>query len=229
MSIEIYADGATLENIDELNKNPAIKGFTTNPSLMRRSGVTNYKEFAMEMLGRTNKPISFEVIADDMEGMEREARIISGWGNNVFVKIPPMNTGQRSTSLITRKLAESGIKLNLTCLFTYKQIELAITSLIPTTNAIISIFAGRIMDTGISASPYVYYAKNNATNNMKILWASTREIYNIQQAKSCGADIITISPKLLQKLDLHGRNLYGYSLATIKMFRDDAVASGYKI
>ena len=228
MTIEIYADGVTIQNIAELEENPLIFGYTTNPTLMRKSGVINYESFAKEMIERTNKPISFEVIGDTLADMEREAKIISNWGENVFVKIPPMTTDGTETYLIAHKLAKMGIKINFTCLFTYNQIEDAINAS-GVSDAILSIFAGRIMDTGIDASPFISYAKNNVTDNIKVLWASTRETWNIKQAEECGADIITVPPNMIQKLKLWGKDLKEYSLETVKMFREDAIASGYKI
>ena len=228
MTIEIYADGATIQNIEELEENPLIFGYTTNPTLMRKSGVTNYESFAKEMIERTNKPISFEVIGDTLEDIEREARIISNWGKNVFVKIPPMTTDGTETYFVAHKLARKEIKINFTCLFTYNQIEDAINAS-GVSDAILSVFAGRIMDTGIDASPFISYAKNNVTDNIKVLWASTRETWNIKQAEESGADIITVPPNMIQKLPLWGKDLKEYSLETVCMFRDDAVASGYRI
>jgi len=229
MTIEIYADGATLENIDELNESSLIKGVTTNPSLINRAGITDYEKFAKEMVAKTDKPISFEVIADDLDGMYREARIISGWGDNVYVKVPPMTTDGISTQIIAEKLTGRGIKLNLTCLFTYSQIETAI-KIIGTNSGILSIFAGRIMDTHRDACPLIHYAHNNVfTSKTKVLWASTREIWNIRQAEESGADIITVPVKMLPKIKLIGKNLLKFSKETVLMFRQDAVASGYKI
>lgn len=229
MSIEIYADGANLKGIIELNKNPLIEGITTNPSLMRKAGVTNYEEFALEALSYVKeKPISFEVIGNYWPEMSEQAKKIASWQNNVFVKIPFFNTeGTRMEGLV-KELINNGIKINLTAIFSYKQIEQSIKWL-GNNDSIISIFAGRIADGGYDPTQFIKYAKYNKEPKQKILWASTRERYNIQQAEESGADIITVGHDILKKVIDGKKDLEQYSLETVKMFRDDAISSGFTL
>jgi len=230
MTIKIYADGADLQSIIELNKNPLVTGLTTNPTLLKKAGVTNYKEFALEVLKNvTEKPISFEVVGDDWETMARQAREINSWASNVFVKIPFYNTeGIRMEGLVKELVAEK-IKINLTAVFTYEQIRNSIRWLGNNTNSIISVFAGRISDAGYDPKSFIQYAKYNKMPNQEILWASTRERWNIQQAEECGADIITVGHDILKKVIDGKKDLEDFSLETVRMFYNDAVASGFTL
>lgn len=228
MPIKIFADGANLENISILNSDPTIQGYTFNPSLLRKSGVTDFEKFAKDVLKITKLPVSFEVFSDDWENMEREALILSSFGENVFVKIPPMTTeGVRTTGLIESLLSKN-VKLNLTCIFTFKQIDHAIKILGNTEN-IISIFAGRIADAGYDPISFIKYATYNKQSNQQILWASTRGLWNIKEAEDAGANIITIGTDILKKRNIIGKDLEEYSKETIQMFRNDAIASGFKL
>ena len=228
MPIDIYADGATLENFEELEANPIIKGYTFNPSLLKKAGVTDFMQFAKKIVSKTDKPISLEVFADDWEGMVKEAEILSNLGENVFVKIPITTTEGIKTAGIVDNLIRMNIKVNYTAIFSYKQIDNAIGAL-GNTDSIISIFAGRIIDTGRDASPFIQYAKYNKRGNQKILWASSRGLWNIKQAEDAGADIITIGYDILKKMSLWGKDLGDFSLDTVKMFRKDALDSGFTI
>lgn len=199
-----------------------VAGFTTNPSLMRKAGITDYRQFADAVLGIAgDKPVSFEVLADDFAEMERQAREIASWGQNVQVKIPVMNTmGNPAYDLIWR-LARSGVKVNVTAIFTAQQARFAIDSLDGT--GIVSVFAGRIADTGSDPSRVMRSAKARCTGfATQLLWASAREVYNVVQAEEAGCDIITLSPDLIAKLDGFGRNLTEYSLETVRQFHRDA-------
>jgi len=228
MTIKIYADGAKLSEIEELNENPLIKGFTFNPSLLRKSGVENFEEFAKKVLKKTNLPVSLEVFSDNWEDMEREALILSSWGEQVFVKIPIMTTDGIKTIGLIESLLKQNVKLNLTCIFTFKQINDAIKILGDTPN-IISIFAGRICDTGRDPKTFIQYANYNKLPLQQILWASTRGLWNIKEAEESGADIITIGTDIMKKMSLIGKDLDDFSKDTVQMFRNDAIASGFKI
>ncbi len=215
----IYLDGADLKTMRELG--PQVGGFTTNPSLMKKAGITNYQKFITQALDAANgKPISFEVIADDISQMESQARVLSSMAPNIYVKIPVTNTMGESTSYLCRKLSAEGIRLNVTAVFTFDQITNICRSLWK--DSIISIFCGRIADTGIDPVPYITKATMVRSSFTKILWASTRELLNVKQAQAAGADIITITPDLLRKLTLMGKNLGEYSLETVKQFYTDA-------
>lgn len=215
----IYLDGADWETMRRLHH--VVQGFTTNPSLMRSAGIANYRDFAEGILSFTSKPISFEVFADDMDGMERQAREIASWGENVYVKIPVTNTKGESTGLLTRKLGRDGIKLNVTAIFTFEQIETVSRNLIYAP-AILSIFCGRIADTGRDPVPFIEKALRVKSSHTQVLWASTREVYNVVQARQAGANIITMSPDLIRKIDLIGKDLAQYSLETVTQFYQDA-------
>jgi transaldolase len=223
MQIKIYADGATLDEIEALNEDPRISGYTFNPSLLRKSGVTNFEKFAKEVLSMTSLPVSLEVFSDTWEEMEREALILSSWGENVFVKIPPATTEGIKTFGLVESLIAKSVKLNLTAIFTFKQIDDAIKLLGDTPN-IISIFAGRISDSGRNPETFINYASLNKKPQQQILWASTRGLFNIKQA-----DIITIGVDILKKMQLWGKDLNVYSLETVRMFRKDALDSGFEI
>ena len=221
----IYADGADLAQMKALAADERVAGFTTNPSLLRKAGVTDYRAFAnavLDVIG--DKPVSFEVFADDFKTMESQAREIASWGQNVYVKIPVTNTlGNPSYDLIYR-LSRSGIKVNVTAIFTADQARISAGSLDGT--GIISVFAGRIADTGADPARIMRSAKAKiGSRPTQLLWASAREVYNVVQAEECGCDIITLSPDLIAKLSGFGRNLTTYSLETVKQFHADA--AGY--
>ena len=229
--IDIYADGADEKEIIKFNKMSMVKGLTTNPSLMKKSGVKNYINFCKKILKKVKKPISFEIFADEEYEILRQARIISKWGKNVYVKIPIVNTKNISLNNVIKTLSNEKINLNITAIFTKKQIKGVINSLNSKTPAIISIFCGRIADAGVNPSDFIQYANKIRKNkeNIKILWASTREIYNIIEAQNAKSDIITVPTSILNKLNLIGKNLDNYSVETVRMFYDDAKKAGYKL
>ena len=199
-----------------------VEGFTTNPTLARDSGVVDYGAFLnMAILSARDKPISFEVFADELVEMERQARKISTWGDNVYVKIPCTLTNGRSTGLLVGKLSRRGIKINVTAVMTFEQIAEMTRFLFVGTPAILSIFCGRIADTGRDPVPFITKALQQKHDKTKILWASTRELLNIKQADAAGADIITVTPALLAKMELFGKDLGEYSLETVKQFHKD--------
>ena len=230
--LKIFADGADLENIKFLSTKTYIKGFTTNPSLMRKKGVSDYKNFALEVLKICqNKPVSFEIFADDLGDMERQAIEISKWGENVNVKIPVTNTKGESTQELIKSLSERKIICNITAILTIEQLKTIVNALDVNTPAILSIFAGRIADTGINPSPIMAEAVKIAKSKPKsqILWASTRELFNIFQAESTGCQIITIPHDIINKFHLLGKDLTDLSLETVKTFYKDAKSAGFKI
>ncbi len=227
--IDIYLDGADLHLITRWAKHPAVSGFTTNPSLLAAAGVTDYAEFGkLATAAALDKPISFEVVTDDLRDMERQALRIAAWGRNVFVKIPITNAVGTSTLPLVTRLTESGVNVNVTAVFTDRQIEQSLWALIHARHAIISIFAGRIGDTGREPETWFANAQRMRQNpNVKLLWASTREVYNILQAARIGVDIITISPTLLDKAGQYwDKDLEQYSLETVTQFLVDAQRSG---
>ncbi len=229
-SIDIYLDGADLSLITKWAKQPAISGFTTNPSLLKAAGVTNYAEFGkLATAAALCKSISFEVVTDSIEDMERQARIISKWGPNVFVKIPITNSLGVSTLRLVTRLAEDDIKVNVTAVFSMEQIYEAQRALIHSRNAILSIFAGRIADTGREPETFVADAVKvfRVNPRVKVLWASTREVYNVVQASRVGADIITMTPVLFDKVAQNwGKDLTEYSRETVTQFLVDGMRSG---
>lgn len=232
MKIKIYADGADEKEITHYYLQDNISGLTTNPSLMRKSGIQNYKDFSIKILKKIkNKPISFEVFADDFKSMYHQSKIISSWGKNVYVKIPITNTKGAYSSQLIKKLSNENIKLNITAIFTRSQVNRVYRSLQKKTDAIISIFAGRIADTGRDPVNLIEYANKLFKKNVKhkILWASTREVLNIFQAEKAGADIITVPTNILKKLNLKNKSLKEYSLETVKEFYKDAKEAKYKI
>ena len=232
LNIEIFADGADLSSILELNNNPIIKGFTTNPTLMNKAGILNYKNFAIDLLSKVNnKPISFEVFADDIDEMEKQANEISSWGANVNIKIPITNTLGESTAPLVKKLTKNNITCNVTAIFTITQL-LSITETIDeNANIILSLFAGRIADTGVNPVPIMEESVNLTKHmpNCKILWASPREFLNIFQAEEAGCHIITVAPDLINKFANYKKDLDKFSLETVEMFYNDAQKAGYKI
>jgi|TARA_B110000438_G_C15811466_1_gene649847 transaldolase len=232
LKIKIFADGADLESIKILNTKNYIKGFTTNPSLMKKAGIKDYKDFAIKLLSEIkDKPISFEVFSDDIIEMEKQAEEIASWGKNVNVKIPITNTKKIPTIELIRKLSAKGIICNITAIFTASQIQDVVEVLDKTTPAILSIFAGRIADTGIDPEKIVTDSINIAKSKPKseILWASTRENLNIFQAERMGCHIITVPHDLLKKMSNIGKNLEEFSLETVHGFYTDALSAGYRI
>jgi len=229
-NVKIFADGADLEAILELAAQPGIAGFTTNPTLMRKSGVTDYEGFARKLLERiTDRPVSFEVFADEHAQMIRQARLIASWGSNVYVKIPVTDTRGAGTAAVVRELAASGVHVNVTALMTVGQVEAASAALAGGPPAIVSMFAGRIADTGRDPIPPMRAALAVLAQypQLKLLWASPREILNVRQADDIGVHIITVTTDLLTKLDLFGRDLEDFSLETVRMFHHDAATAGY--
>lgn len=234
MSVKIFADGASLDEMLSAyaSKDPPIAGFTTNPTLMRKAGISNYTSFAKEVLGRIKDlPVSFEVFSDELQEMERQARHIASWGSNVFVKIPVTNTRGLSTAPLVKKLSGDGISLNITAVFTLDQVDDIVANLSPETPSIISIFAGRIANAGVDPMPIMQSAVQRAKHLHKcqILWASPREALNIKQAEHCGCHIITITSNLLKEMQNFGKDLAKYSLETVQMFHHDAAKAGYQI
>ena len=232
LKIDIYADGADFASIVKLNNNSMIKGFTTNPTLMKKAGVANYKDFAIELLKVIKeKPISFEVFSDEIEEMETQAREISSWADNVYVKIPVTNSKGLSTKEIISNLSNDNIKLNVTAVFTLDQVKGIISSVNKKSNTIISIFAGRIADTGVDPIPLMQKSVSLSKINtkIKILWASPRELLNIIHADKSGCQIITVAEDIIKKINLVNKDLQEFSLETVKMFYDDAQRVGYKI
>lgn len=232
LKVKIFGDGADLKSIQMLYEKPFIKGFTTNPTLMRQAGINNYKSFALDVLQLVpDRPVSFEVFADDIPNMEAQALEIASWGKNVNVKIPITNTKGESTASLVKKLSDKGVICNITALFTLDQVKEIVDVLNPNTPAIISIFAGRIADTGFDPVPLMKEAVEIASSKPKaeVLWASPRELLNIFQADEVGCHIITVTPDVLKKLSGVGKNLTTFSLETVLMFYNDAKTAGYTI
>jgi transaldolase len=232
LKIKIFADGADINGIKEMLLNPEIKGFTTNPTLMRKAGVQDYENFAKAVLEVvTELPVSFEVFADDLDGMEKQARRITSWGDNVNVKIPVTNTQGASTATIVERLSADGIQLNVTALMTLDQVRDVGRALHQDTPSIVSVFAGRVADTGIDPVPHMIAALEILKDRPKaeLLWASPRELLNIIQADQIGCHIITVTNDVLKKMNLFGKNLGQLSLETVEMFYRDALAAGYSI
>ena len=232
LRIKIFADGADIKSMKALAANPRVKGFTTNPTLMRKANITDYVAFAHEVLAAIpNHPVSFEVFADEFAEMEAQALEIASWGKNVYVKIPVTNTKSASAMPLVQRLSKRGVRLNVTAVFTLEQVEAITAALDAGTPAVISVFAWRIADTGVDPMPLMAQAKKItlAKPKAELLWASPRELINIFHADSIGCDIITVTPDVLAKLDLVGKDLDEYSLETVKMFYKDASAAGYSI
>jgi transaldolase len=232
LRIKLFCDGADFGSLLTWSADPRIKGFTTNPTLMRKSSVVNYEAFARELVKVIpDRPISFEVLADDPETMEEQALAISTWGPNVNVKVPVTNTWGAFTGPSLRRLSREGVALNVTALFTLEQVERVAACLDPDVPAIISVFAGRIADTGIDPVPIIRSAVRMIEHlpNVELLWASPRELLNVFQAEDAGCHIITMVPEILSKLDLVGKDLDAYSLETVNMFYRDACAAHYQI
>ena len=232
LRIKLFCDGADFGSLLTWSADPRIKGFTTNPTLMRKSSVVNYEAFARQLVKVIpDRPIAFEVLADDPETMEEQALAIATWGANVNVKVPITNTWGAFTGPSLRRLSGEGVPLNVTALFTLEQVERVAACLDPDVPAIISIFAGRIADTGIDPVPIIRSAVRMIEHlpHVELLWASPRELLNVFQAEDAGCHIITMVPEILSKLDLVGKDLDAYSLETVNMFYRDACAANYQI
>lgn len=232
LKIKIFADGADLAGMLELSRKPYIKGLTTNPTLMRKAGVANYEVFAREVLTHiTNLPVSFEVIADDEDTMESQARYIATWGRNVFVKIPVTNTRREPMHNLMHRLSHDGIQVNATALLTIPQVREVAKALRGGALSNVSVFAGRIADTGRDPLPMMTEAMEILRGNQhtELIWASPRELLNIFHAEQIGCHIITVTNDIMRKLDLLGKNLDDFSLETVRMFYDDAVKAGYAL
>jgi transaldolase len=232
LDIKIFADGADLASIKNLNMNQDISGFTTNPSLMKKASITDYKKFCLDVLKITkNKPISFEIFSDDLDEMYDQANEIASWGKSIFVKIPITNSKGEKTFGLIKKLLEKKIKCNVTAILTIQQVKEIYEISNSETDVIISIFAGRIADTGIDPILMMSEAVNicKTKKNIEILWASTRELINIFQANQINCQIITVPHDILKKISLIGKNLDDLSLETVQMFLSDATKAGYKI
>jgi transaldolase len=230
LQVRIFADGADKDGMLEMYRNPLIKGFTTNPTLLRKAGVSDYRTFALDILKTIpDRPMSFEVLSDEFDEMEVQAQKISGWGENVYVKIPVTNTRGESSIKLIGKLVRAGIKLNVTAMMTLDQVRDVSLALAEGMSAYVSVFAGRIADTGRDPVPLMYAAVEllRMYSNIELIWASPREILNIFQADLIGCQIITVTHDILKKLDLIGKDLHEFSLDTVKMFRDDALKAGY--
>lgn len=232
LGIEIYSDGADVDEIVEAYRTGMAHGFTTNPTLMAKAGVPEYRAFAKEVLEAVpDLPISFEVFADDARGIASQAREISSWGPNVYVKVPVCNTSGESSAPIVRELTSDGLKLNVTAVLALEQVEETLAALTEGVPAIISIFAGRVADTGRDPMPHMRRAVEMCSSNpdVRVLWASPREVLNVYQAAECGCHLIALTPDLIRKLPLKGKDLGTFSRETVEMFYDDAQRAGYTL
>jgi transaldolase len=230
--IKIFADGASLTGILEMSRNPLISGFTTNPTLMRKAGITDYEAFAREALHVVPElPISFEVFSDELAEMERQALKIAAWGKNVYVKIPSTNTRGESTHHIAGRLAAAGVKLNITAMTTPAHVERMLPALAGGPPAVASIFAGRVADSGRDPVPLMRECMGilRSAPNIELLWASPREVFNLVQAEEIGCHIITMTNDLISKIPLFGKDLDEFALDTVKMFARDSEAAGYRL
>jgi len=229
---KIYADGAELDGMRAMYREPHIKGFTTNPTLMRKAGIADYRAFARQVVAAIpDRPISFEVFSDEFDEMERQAREITTWGSHVYVKIPVTNTRREPAYDLVRRLSTSGVKVNVTALMTLDQVRAVGAALAGGAPANVSVFAGRIADTGRDPVPHMRAALDilAVSPQVELIWASPRELLNVFQAHEIGCHIITVTNDILKKLALLGTDLDDYSLDTVKMFHDDAKAAGYRI
>lgn len=232
LAVQIFADGADKSGMLDMYRHPYIKGFTTNPTLMRKAGIADYETFARDILSAIpDRPISFEVFADDFSEMERQARRITTWGKHVSVKIPITNTKRESSVPLVRKLSQEGIALNVTAMFTLPQVEAIVEAVRGGAPCYVSVFAGRIADSGIDPVPIMDAAVRQLRTapNTQLIWASPRELLNIFQADDIGCHVITVTNDILKKLSLVGKDQEDYSLETVKMFYDDGKAAGYKL
>ena len=229
---KIFADGADFETILRLAEDSFFKGFTTNPSLMWRAGLTDYADFARRLLERiTDRPISFEVFADDEAEMRRQARLISNWGDNVYVKLPVTTTRREPTAPLVQELSHEGLQLNVTALMTPRQVEQVTEALAGGAPSFVSVFAGRIADAGVEPLPIIKESLQilEAAPAAELIWASPREVLNVVQANEVGCHVITVTHDLLPKLELLGKDLEEYSLETVQMFHRDAVSAGFAL
>lgn len=232
LSVKIFADGADKSGMFEMSAKPFIKGLTTNPTLMNKAGIKDYRAFAKEILSEIkNKPISFEVFSDDFSQMERQALEIASWGSNVYVKIPVTNTKRETCYALVKKIAAQKVKLNVTALMTLAQVRDVVAVLDPKVPSYVSVFAGRIADTGRDPVPLMAAAVEilKLAPAAELIWASPRELLNIFQADEIGCQVITVTNDILKKLSLVGYDLDEYSLDTVKMFYNDATAAGFKL
>jgi len=232
LKIKLFSDGADFDGIMKMAADPKIKGFTTNPTLMRKAGISDYEAFGRKVLAAIpDRPISLEVFADDFDGMRRQGRQIATWGKNVNVKVPVTNTKSEFTGPVIRELSKDGVVLNITAILSLDQVKKVADALDPATPAIVSVFAGRIADTGVDPAPLMAEALKILQSRPKaeLLWASPRELLNVFQADEVGCHIITATPDVLSKLKLVGKNLDEYSLETVKMFYNDATSASYSI
>lgn len=232
LNVKVFSDGAVLETMLKDLQTGLVTGFTTNPSLMKKAGISSYIGFAKEVLAKiTDYPVSFEVFADDLASMEKEAEKIAGLGDNVYVKIPVTTSTGESTCPLIQKLSAKDIKLNVTAIFTIEQTQAVVDHLTAGVPAIVSVFAGRIADTGVDPMPIMEEALRicRQKEGVELLWASPRETYNIYQADQLGVDIITCTTDLIAKLPLQGKDLEDYSLETVQMFLKDSTSLGFKI
>jgi transaldolase len=232
LKIKLFADGADVNSMLALAKNPQVQGFTTNPTLMRKAGITDYEAFGRS-LARTipDRPFSFEVLSDNFDEMEQQALQIATWGDNVYVKIPITDTRGRTSAMLVKRLTLQGVKINVTALMTLDQVDAVVSSLRDGPPSCISIFAGRIADAGHDPLPILCgaLARIRAYPQIELIWASPRELFNIVQADAIGCHIITVTHDLLKKLPLLGRDLTEYSLDTVKMFVNDARAANFTL
>lgn len=232
LNVKVFSDGAVLETMLKDLQTGLVTGFTTNPSLMKKAGISSYIGFAKEVLAKiTDYPVSFEIFADDLASMEKEAEKIASLGDNVYVKIPVTTSTGESTFPLIQKLSAKGIKLNVTAIFTIEQTQAVVDHLTAGVPAIVSVFAGRIADTGVDPMPIMEEALRicRQKEGVELLWASPRETYNIYQADQLGVDIITCTTDLIAKLPLQGKDLEDYSLETVQMFLKDSTSLGFKI
>ena len=230
--IKLFADGANIAGILEMYQNPRIDGFTTNPTLMRKAGITDYVAFAKDILKEIpDKPISFEVFADEFGEMERQAVEIADWGRNVYVKIPVMNTKRKTSYDLVRKLSQAGVQLNITAIMTLEQVRKVAEAVQGGSSSFVSVFAGRVADTGVDPIPMMQEALEllKTAPYAELLWASPREVLNVYQAETIGCHIITATNDILKKLELNGKNLDVYSQETVQMFFNDAQAAGFHL
>ena len=230
--VKLFADGADKAGILEMYRSPRIDGFTTNPTLMRKAGITDYVAFAKDILKEIpDKPISFEVFADEFGEMERQAVEIADWGRNVYVKIPVMNTKRKTSYDLVRKLSQAGVQLNITAIMTLEQVRKVAEAVQGGSSSFVSVFAGRVADTGVDPIPMMQEALEllKTVPNAELLWASPREVLNVYQAETIGCHIITATNDILKKLELNGKNLDVYSQETVQMFFNDAQAAGFHL
>lgn len=232
LKVKIFVDGAEIGPMKEAYRQDFVKGFTTNPTLMKKAGITDYEAFAREVLKAIpDKPISFEVFSDEFEEMGRQARKIAGWGKNIYIKIPITNTKRESSVPLIRELSGEGLPLNVTAILTLEQVKDVAKVLNPRAMSIVSVFAGRIADTGVDPVPMMRESVGilKPNRNAELLWASSRELLNALQADACGCHIITMTNDIVKKLSMIGKDLSELSLETVQMFYKDAQAAGFRL